>query len=121
MPGDSSDNQPFSGIAADEDLQLTGTEPFWGGKLSGGTLTYTTPENSDGIALEVERFAGRGGLSLSGALGGQGLDVMVTPGECSDGMSDRTYPLTVTLKLGEDTRNGCGWSDVRPFTGAEAP
>ncbi len=32
----------------------------------------------------------------------------VTPLACSDGMSDRSYPFTVTLKLGEDLRNGCG-------------
>ena len=45
----------------------------------------------------------------------------VTPGACSDGMSDRTYPYTVTLKIGDDTREGCAWTDAQPFEGPEAP
>jgi uncharacterized membrane protein len=120
VPGDSSDTQPFSGIAESEELQLTGTEPFWGGSVKGGTLTYTTPENIVGTAITVERFAGRGGLSFSGELGGEKLDVMVSPGECSDGMSDRTFPFTVTLRICEEERRGCGWSSKHPFTEDEA-
>ncbi|MDG2002731.1 MAG: hypothetical protein P8J20_05305 [Novosphingobium sp.] len=121
LPGDSSDTQPYSDITAGEVLQLTGTEPFWGGDVTGGTLTYTTPEIPDGIKIEITRFAGRGGLSLSGELDGQKLDVMVGPGDCSDGMSDRTYPFTVTLLIGEEIRSGCGWSSGQPYTEDEVP
>jgi len=121
VPGDSLDTRPFAGIAADEVLQLTGTEPFWGGEIAGDSLTYTTPEDPDGTPVTVERFAGRGGLSFSGEIGGARLDMMVSPAECSDGMSDRTYPFTVSLKLGDDVRYGCAWSHEHPFTGDEAP
>lgn len=121
VPGDKSDKQPFAGIGADEVLQLTGTEPFWGGSVSGGSLTYSTPDNPEGSLTSVERFPGRGGLSFSGELEGARLDLMVTPGTCSDGMSDRTYPFTATLKLGEETRTGCAWSQQHPFSGDENP
>lgn len=121
VPGDQSDRQPFSGIAAEETLRFTGTEPFWGGEAKGGTLTWTTPENSEGAAITVERFGGRGGLSLSGTLGGRSFDMMITPGQCSDGMSDRVYPFVVTVKLGDETRSGCGWTETQPFTGPEHP
>ncbi len=121
VPGDTSDTQPFSGIAADEELRFTGTEPFWGGQVSGGTLTYTTPENIEGDRIVVKRFAGRGGLSFSGTYLDQPFDMTVTPGECSDGMSDRTYPFVVTLKVANETRNGCAWSDANPFEGPENP
>jgi uncharacterized membrane protein len=47
--------------------------------------------------------------------------MMVTPLECSDGMSDRIYPFTVTLKIGDDLRSGCGWTERQRFTGPEAP
>ena len=121
VPGDSSDRRPFDDISEEEELRFTGTEPFWGGRVKGAALTYSTPDDPEGATIAVERFGGRGGLSFSGKLGTREFDMMVTPGDCSDGMSDRTFPFTVTLKLGEETRYGCAWSDAEPFTGPDAP
>ena len=121
VPGDASETAPYSEIAADEVLRFTGTEPFWGGEVSGETLTYTTPENIDGTQIAVERFAGRNGLSFSGTLDGADFVMAVTPGECSDGMSDRTYPFTVTLEVRGEQRQGCAWTDAQSFTGPEHP
>lgn len=121
VPGDRSDARPFDAIGKDETLHFTGTEPFWGGTATGETLTWSTPENIDGTALAVRRFAGRGGLSFSGTLAESPFDMTVTPGECSDGMSDRTYPFVVTVRLGSETRSGCGWTEARSFTGPRAP
>ncbi|WP_201739110.1 COG3650 family protein [Flavisphingopyxis soli] len=114
------DKQPFNGIASTETLHVTGTEPFWGGTVTGDTVTYTTPENQAGEAIPVHRFAGRGGVSFTGLYNGADFALMVTPGTCSDGMSDRTYPFTVTLKLAEDVRRGCGWGDAHPVTDPNA-
>lgn len=111
VPGDSSDTTPYSGIAEDETLKFAGTEPFWGGEAADGMLVYTTPDDLVGTSIEVERFAGRGGLALSGVMDGETFDMMVTEGECSDGMSDRTYPFVVTLKIGEESLRGCGWTE----------
>jgi len=113
--------EAYDGIRPDETLHFTGTEPFWGGEVAGASLTYTTPEDQDGTTLTVERFAGRGGLSFSGSLDGAAFEMIATPLECSDGMSDRTYPFTVTLKIGDDLRNGCGWTERKPFDGPEHP
>lgn len=121
VPGDSSETAPYDEIAEDEVLHFTGTEPFWGGEVSGTTLVYSTPEDQDGTEIEVERFAGRGGIAFSGQLDGASFEMMVTPLDCSDGMSDRTYPFTVTLEVGEETRNGCAWSERHPFDGPEHP
>lgn len=118
---DADSTEAYDGIGDDETVRFTGTEPFWGGEASGTTLTYSTPENPDGAEIEVERFAGRGGLSFAGTLDGADYEMMVTPLECSDGMSDRTYPFTVTLKIGDDLRNGCGWTDRKSFTGPAQP
>lgn len=111
----------FDGIEAGEVIRFTGTEPFWGGQVEGSMLTYTTPENIDGEVITVERFAGNHGLGLSGKLGDAAFDMTVTPGECSDGMSDRMYPMTVTLSIGGEIREGCGWTDKEPFSGPENP
>ena len=120
LPGNLQDSQPFSGIAEDETIRLAGTEPFWGGTVEASIFTYTTPENMEGTVIPVTRFAGRGGVSFSGEVEGQEVVLAVTPGECSDGMSGRTYPYTVTLQWGAEQRNGCGWSDSRPHDGAPA-
>lgn len=105
----------FTGIAEDEVVILGGTEPFWGAKISGETVLYTTPPNLDGTMGDVTRFAGNGGLSYSGTLGDTAFHAMVTPGECSDGMSDRTYPFTATVRLGEELLTGCGHSNMSPY------
>lgn len=121
VPGDSEDTRPYAGVAEDETVHFSGTEPFWGGTVIGTSLTYSTPEDIDGTTITVERFAGRGGVSYAGTLDGAQLRMAVTPGECSDGMSDRTYPFVVTLDIGGALREGCAHSDSQPFEGPENP
>lgn len=115
------DTAPFDGIAADETITLAGTEPFWGMTIANDVATYTTPENTDGSVFEVTRFAGNNGLGFTGRLDGADVTITVTPGECSDGMSDRTFPYTATVALGEQRLAGCGHTDRQPFTGPAAP
>ena len=114
------DTQAYSGIGAGETVHFTGTEPFWGGQVSGDALTYKDPDNPKGRQVEVARFAGRNGLSFSGDLDGQPFVLAVTPGRCSDGMSDRAYPFTVTLQVKGQQRQGCAWTDRQPFSGPRA-
>lgn len=121
MPGDSKDHRPWQGIAREEVVHFTGTEPFWGGNVTGTELTYKTPDNPEGERIAISRFAGRGGLSFSGGLAAGPMTLAVTPGKCSDGMSDRTYPFTATLQVGSDVRQGCAWTDRQPYSGSEAP
>ena len=111
------DTQSYSGIGPQETVHFTGTEPFWAGQVSGKTLTYQTPEDQAGRQLTVERFAGRNGVSFSGDLDGMPFVLAVTPGKCSDGMSDRGYPFAVTLQVRGEQRQGCAWTDKQPVTG----
>ncbi|WP_236781574.1 COG3650 family protein [Aurantiacibacter gangjinensis] len=111
VPGDAAETAAYAGVAEDEVLRFGGNEPFWGGQVVGSELTYTTPENIDGTTIIVTRFAGRGGLGFNGTLEGRSFDLAITPGECSDTMSDRTYPFVATLQLGNEQRNGCAWRE----------
>ena len=111
----------FDGIAEGEVITALGTEPFWNVQIDGVTLTYSTPENPNGTQITIERFAGNGGLGISGVLSGSPLQLAITPGECSDGMSDRTYPYTATLALNGENLLGCAYTDVQGFTGEENP
>ena len=113
--------EPYAGVNEGETIRFTGTEPFWGGEVTGDELRYTTPENQEGAVIAVERFAGNNGVAYSGVLNGSAFDMTVTPGQCSDGMSDRMYPFTVTLKIADETRGGCAWTDRMRFTGPENP
>lgn len=120
VPGDAADSQPYAGIGADEVVHVTGTEPFWGGEVKGGVLAWSTPEKPQGTPIPVQRFAGRGGIGYTGTLDGRSFAVTLTEGECSDGMSDRTYPFTASVAIGQDPLlSGCGWSDSRPYSGGE--
>lgn len=116
LPGDAGSAEPFSGVGVDETLRFTGTEPFWAGEAKANRVTYTTPDDPKGAVIAVERFAGRNGVSFSGSLQGQDFVMAVSPGRCSDGMSDRIYPFHVVLRVLGETREGCAWSDAHPFT-----
>jgi len=111
----------YAGVGESETIHLLGTEPFWSMQIEHGMLTYTTPENMDGSNAAVTRFAGNGGLGFSGTLDGKLLQIAVTPGDCSDAMSDRTYPFVATVTLGDEMLTGCGYSSAHPFSGEEHP
>jgi uncharacterized membrane protein len=119
MPGGAG-TAPWSAIGPNETLHFTGTEPFWGGEARAGSLTWQTPENQAGTRIAVTRFAGRNGMGLSGTLGGQPFEMAVSEAACSDGMSDRSYPFTVTVEMGGKTLRGCGWTDAHPASGPKS-
>jgi uncharacterized membrane protein len=118
VPGDAHDHHPWSGIAVGETVHFVGTEPFWGGQVGPGGLTYTTPDHPGGETVPASRFAGRGGVSFSGTLAQGAATLAVTPAACSDGMSDTRYPFVVTLQIGAEVRSGCGWTDRQPRAAA---
>ena len=113
--------QAFDKIASDEVINLVGTEPFWSIRIAGGSAKYTKPDQPEGFDFAVTRFAGNNGLGFSGSMEGTGVTISLTPGECSDGMSDRVFPFVATIALGEETLRGCGYTDRQPFTGDAAP
>lgn len=119
VPGDTGDARPFAEISASETVQFVGTEPFWGGKVTGEILSYSTPSDPDGTTITVTRFAGRGGISWTGTFEGQRFALAVTPAECSDGMSDRTFPFVATLAVQGEQRSGCAWTEKQPFSESE--
>ena len=60
-------------------------------------------------------------MGFSGTLDGKPLAATLTPGECSDGMSDRRFPFVATIALEGTTLQGCGYTTAQPFTGDPAP
>ncbi|WP_073975748.1 COG3650 family protein [Erythrobacter donghaensis] len=115
------EGKPFDKVAPQEAVTMLGTEPFWNLAVTGEEGLWTTPDNQPGTRFAVKRFAGNGGLGFSGAVDGKPLTATLTPGQCSDGMSERSFPYVATIALGGETLRGCGYTDSQPFTGPEAP
>jgi len=115
------EGKAFDAVAPEEVVTLLGNEPFWNLRVEGAAGLWTTPENQPGTAVTLTRFAGNGGLGFSGTLDGKALTATLTPGDCSDGMSDRRFPFVATIALGGETFEGCGYTDSQPFTGPAAP
>lgn len=88
-------------------LSALGTEPFWNARIDGNTLTYTTPEDQAGKRITIERRNTAIGAIFSGTLDGAPLVLTVTRHSCSDGMSDRAYPLRTVLTIGSQRQIGC--------------
>ena len=89
------------------DFDAVGTEPFWAVKIRPAGLSLTRPDSPEisnpnpGVQLEGEQ-----GVWESSADGGR-LVVRLTPGACSDGMSDRAYGYFAQVSINGEALKGC--------------
>ena len=85
-----------------------GTEPFWDARVDGDALVFTTPDNQPGTTMRGRRVPSLVGYVFVGTHEGREFHLGLTPGECSDGMSDNRYEFTATFIYGDVTYKGCG-------------
>jgi len=111
----------FDTVKPEEVVTLLGTEPFWNLRIESGEGVWATPDNQPGTRLALRRFAGNNGLGFTGTLDGKPFTATLTPGQCSDGMSDRRFPFVATIALGGETFEGCGYTTSQPFSGSKTP
>ena len=96
-----------------EELKITpvkaiGTEPFWGARIEGRCVTYSTPEDQAGTRIWARFNPGPDGGVWIGTFQGKPFRLITRlKPDCSDGMSDRVYPQEVTLTVGGEERRGC--------------
>ncbi len=90
-------------------IRAVGTEPFWGARVEGRCVTYSTPENQQGTRVWTRYSVGAGGRATwVGQLDGEPFEMHVRPeAGCSDGMSDNRYPMAVDLSVKGEQRQGC--------------
>lgn len=80
-----------------------GTEPFWAVAVAAGIVTLTRP------GKEMRQYAvSRNDDGREIRYLGDGFTMILTPGPCSDGMSDAIWSDRVQIAFGEGTLNGCG-------------
>lgn len=83
-------------------LTCYGTEPFWRADITQGQgVTLTTPDTSFDIP-GAGLFVPASGMSGHYALGFGNSSLQVTREECVDGMSDRSFGLSIGLFLRHD-------------------
>jgi heat shock protein HslJ len=91
--------------AQEINYRATGTEPFWGMSVTQRELRLTWPEPEPSVATAYTLEEHADGRTYKGAA----FTAVVTYKTCSDGMSDRAYPHTVTVQLADRVLKGCGW------------
>lgn len=103
----------LAGVDLDQPLRVLGTEPFWAVDITPPGLTYSGVDRP-------EQKAANPGPTLQGTVAvwttqteaRAPLVVTLMATDCSDGMSDRTYPLTAKVEIGGDTLTGCAASSA---------
>ena len=98
----------FGGVDLAQPVRALGTEPFWSVELTGTEMVYTTPEPPEQRAPQPRPLVqGTTATWEAETADGTGFRVILVTTECSDGMSDRTYPLTALVKVGDRELTGC--------------
>ena len=89
-------------------VKAIGTEPFWGASVEGRCVTYSTPEDQAGTRIWTRYSPGPDGGVWVGTFKGKPFKLITRVGpDCSDGMSDRSYPQEAVLTVGGEERRGC--------------
>lgn len=97
------------GMDIGQPIRALGTEPFWAVDITDGTkFKLSRPDKPDLLAEAPGAAMSPDGATwvAKGATGEQ-LTVTLQMGACSDGMSDRTYPMSAEVVLLNETLKGC--------------
>lgn len=110
----------LGGVDLGQPLRALGTEPFWSVAITPTELKY------DGVdrPLQTATNAGpvvQGTTAVFTAMTDQNNALVVTliDTDCSDGMSERLYPLTAKVEIGGETLSGCAISQAALDAGGE--
>lgn len=111
----------LGGVDLARPVRALGTEPFWSVELTGTEMVYTTPEPPERRAPQPEPvIQGTTATWETETADGTTLSVTLITTECSDGMSDRTYPLTAMVKVGDLELTGCAASSAAVMSTGES-
>ncbi|MHC3125813.1 hypothetical protein OB03_00245 [Brevundimonas sp. GN22] len=89
-------------------IRALGNEPFWHVDIDQTSITFArmdgTPVSGAGATPKVTGNLAVWETTLPDQ---KPLVVTLTGTDCSDGMSDRIYPLAAMVKVGDETLQGC--------------
>ena len=98
----------FAGVDLSQPFTVRGNEPFWAIAVTSAMLDYS------GVDRPQENAANPGPVITTAVATytvttslTHPLVVVLTPGPCSDGMSETVYPLNATVIRPGETLTGC--------------
>ncbi len=112
-PADAPAPTTLGGVDLSQPLRALGTEPFWSVEITKDAMVYTGVDRDEQRAGNPQPVV-QGTTAVYTAATDDGTAMVVTliATECSDGMSDRLYPLTAKVELGEVSLTGCAASQA---------
>ena len=111
----------LAGVDLSKPVRALGTEPFWSVELTGAEIVYTTPEPPAQRAPQPATVVqGTTATYETETADGTPLSVTLVATACSDGMSDRIYPLTALVRVGALALNGCAASSAAVMSTGES-
>jgi putative lipoprotein len=91
-----------------------GNEPFWSVDVSPTGVVLERPDNQP-LTMEyqpLEKLDGGVRRFVNETPPNGKFELTLTPGLCSDGMSDTVYGFNATAKIGTEEYKGCGFSGL---------
>ena len=113
-PADAPAPTVLGGVDLSQPIRAIGTEPFWSVAITKDAMVYTGMDRDEQRAGNPQPVVQGTTAVYAGDTDDDGTAMVVTliATECSDGMSERVYPLTAKVELGEVSLNGCAASQA---------
>jgi uncharacterized membrane protein len=109
----------LAGVDLTQSVRALGTEPFWSVELNGREMVYSGVDHPERRAPQPRAVIQGTIAAFEGDTAEGPLEIILTATECSDGMSDRTYPLTAIVRVGEESLTGCAASTAAIMSAGE--
>lgn len=122
-PSETAPPMELGGVDLAGNISVLGTEPFWAVGFEGAEMVYSGVDRPEQRAPRpAPEVLGTTATWQTTTAQGNDLTVSLMATECSDGMSDRTYPLTAQVEIAGEDLIGCAaateWLHSTDETGA---
>jgi heat shock protein HslJ/uncharacterized membrane protein len=97
-----------------EPFRAVGTEPFWALEIDSTGFLFKTPDNISGVHWPPSApLVTRDTLRWVRKTRHGEIEARIWPGQCSDGMSDRTWEYSAEVRIDTTRYSGCAESSPR--------
>jgi len=106
-------------VAEDETFAARGNEPAWSLRKSAVEITFRRMEGPALTVAPVPAPTWRDGTeTFQAKVGGKDFMLVLAPRRCTDTMSGMPYPVSVTVRIGNESFSGCGGDPATLLRGA---